>query len=486
MHAAYRVPVVLSCLMVAALGRSTHALELVEVIERVQKAAVRIETTNATGTGLGSGVIIDDEGIVLTNFHVVDGAQKVEVIRKSQDKEIPMTPRGYLLMDPKYDVAILKIDKLPEPLAIEFIPALPKVGEKVVTIGNPIGFSATVSEGIVSAIRRGKDLESSLLGESFRRSEFAGDATWVQTTAPISPGNSGGPLVNMSCQLVGLNTWTVPGGQNLNFAIGMPDLKRLTEDARKVRTPKDFAKATRKRPPREKPIQEEDQHKYALPNGRVFSWEIFDLRKMNFDQSAGIHSGDKVVMKHPSGSLFAAASQKGGLLHGTTVAMWENGKPMVYCSYLDGKRHGVLMTFNEAGDPLLFTQYAAGKREGFSCFFEDGDFRLLTLHSKDKLDWAGLVSEDVEKTSYVTRDAAEKDDTLKRILEKRDKFEATTKNNEIKLKKFVKDFETSRRRALASQASVVKRRQASERERQRAAADDAVHGQLMKNFLGVK
>ncbi|HEY2894774.1 MAG TPA: trypsin-like peptidase domain-containing protein [Pirellulales bacterium] len=455
-----------------------------EVIERIQKATVRVQTDS----GLGSGVIIDDEGIVLTNVHVVDGANKVEVICTLQNKEIPMTARGYLVIDAKYDIAILKVDKLPEPVAIGFVSGLPKIGEKVVTFGSPIGFSATASEGIVSAIRTGKDMESSVaLGDYYRKQGLAGDATWIQTTAPISHGNSGGPLVNMNCELIGLNTLTVPFGQNLNFAIGAPDLKRLMEEARKVKTPKDFAKTTtRKRPPREKSIQEEDQHKYALPNGRVFSWELFDFRKMNFDQSAGVHRGDKVVMKHPSGALFAAASQKGGLLHGTTVALWENGKPMVYCSYLDGKRHGVLMTFNEAGDPLLFTQYAGGKREGFSCFFEDGDFRLLTLHSKDKLEWAGLVSEDVEKTSYLARDAVEKDDAVNRMVEKRDKFEATTKINELKLKKFVKDFETSRRRALASQASVVKRREASERERHRAAADDAVHGQLMKNFLGIK
>jgi S1-C subfamily serine protease len=156
MKASFRVHVLLSGLFLVALAPAVRALELVEVIERIQKATVRI----TTGTGLGSGVIIDDEGIVLTNVHVVDGAEKVEIIRKSQDKEIPMTARGYLLLDPKYDVAILKVDKLPEPVAIGFLSGLPKIGEKVVIFGSPVGFSATASEGIVSAIRTGKDMES--------------------------------------------------------------------------------------------------------------------------------------------------------------------------------------------------------------------------------------------------------------------------------------------------------------------------------------
>src|SRR4051794_7189861 len=135
--ASFRVHVLLSGLFLVALAPAARALELVEVIERIQKATVRI----TTGSGLGSGVIIDDEGIILTNVHVVEGAEKVEIIRKSQDKEIPMTARGYLLLEPKYDVAILKVDKLPEPVAISFMSGLPKIGEKVVTFGSPVGFS---------------------------------------------------------------------------------------------------------------------------------------------------------------------------------------------------------------------------------------------------------------------------------------------------------------------------------------------------------
>src|SRR5204862_6159536 len=121
--------------------------------------------------------------------------------------------------------AILKLDeasgKLPTlPLAEK----LPRKGDKVAAFGSPIGLSFSASEGIVSAIRTGTELNTMLPGFGRDREEHA---TWVQTTASISPGNSGGPLIDMQGQIVGLNTLIVSGGNNLNFAISVNDVRAL-------------------------------------------------------------------------------------------------------------------------------------------------------------------------------------------------------------------------------------------------------------------
>jgi Do/DeqQ family serine protease len=153
--------------------------------------------------GLGSGVIIDRRGYVLTNFHVVKGADAVTV-RLSTKREY----RGRIVgTDPKTDLAVVRFE--PEgDVAVATLgdsDAL-RVGEWAIAIGNPFGLDQTVTVGVVSAVGRAD------VG-------IASYEHFIQTDASINPGNSGGPLVNLRGEVIGINTAIVAAGQGIGFAI---------------------------------------------------------------------------------------------------------------------------------------------------------------------------------------------------------------------------------------------------------------------------
>jgi serine protease Do len=161
--------------------------------------------------GLGSGVIIDRRGYVLTNFHVVKGADSVTV-RLNDKHEF----RGRIVgSDPKTDLAVVKFDPDHE-LALATLgnsDAL-RVGEWAIAIGNPFGLDQTVTVGVISATGRSD----------------VGIATYenfIQTDASINPGNSGGPLVNLKGEVIGINTAIVASGQGIGFAIPANMVKRV-------------------------------------------------------------------------------------------------------------------------------------------------------------------------------------------------------------------------------------------------------------------
>jgi Do/DeqQ family serine protease len=161
--------------------------------------------------GLGSGVIIDKRGYVLTNFHVIKGADSVTV-RLNDKHEF----RGRIVgTDPKTDLAIIKFEP-DHDLALGVLgnsDAL-RVGEWAIAIGNPFGFDQTVTVGVISATGRSD----------------VGIATYenfIQTDASINPGNSGGPLVNLKGEVVGINTAIVATGQGIGFAIPSNMVKRV-------------------------------------------------------------------------------------------------------------------------------------------------------------------------------------------------------------------------------------------------------------------
>jgi serine protease Do/serine protease DegQ len=163
--------------------------------------------------GLGSGVIIDKRGLVLTNFHVVKGADEI-LIRLSDKREY----RGQILgTDPKTDLAVVKFqpDHDLTVAAMGNSDAL-RVGEWAIAIGNPFGLDQTVTVGVISATGRSD----------------VGIATYenfIQTDASINPGNSGGPLVNLKGQVIGVNTAIVAAGQGIGFAIPINMVKRVVD-----------------------------------------------------------------------------------------------------------------------------------------------------------------------------------------------------------------------------------------------------------------
>lgn len=146
---------------------------------------------------LGSGFIIGN-GRVVTNLHVIEGAKYGSVFISGSSVKHKI--EGYLSIDKQNDLAILSVPTLiGKPIQLASIN--PEVGEKIYAIGNPKGLSGTISEGIVSGIR---DL---------------GNKKLIQITAPISPGSSGGPVLNTKGEVIGVAVGTLASGQNLNFAI---------------------------------------------------------------------------------------------------------------------------------------------------------------------------------------------------------------------------------------------------------------------------
>ena len=163
-------------------------------------------------TGLGSGVIYDTEGLILTNNHVVEGASAISV-DLADGTRLSATLVG---RDPSNDIAVLKIDPAKVPAVAELgDSAAVKPGQRVIAMGSPEGLENTVTEGIVSGTNRQVDTYVGM----------------IQTDAAVNPGNSGGPLLNAAGQVIGLNTLGVRenNAQGLNFAIPINKAKQVAQ-----------------------------------------------------------------------------------------------------------------------------------------------------------------------------------------------------------------------------------------------------------------
>ncbi len=177
-----------------------------QIVDEVQNSVVAIAIDN----GEGSGVIWDDEGTIVTNFHVVQGNQRVQVVLASGQR----LSANVVATDERTDLAVLHVEREGLPAA-RFAGALPGVGELAVAIGNPAGFEHTVTAGIISGLHRSIPSQG--------RSPSLVDL--IQTDAAISPGNSGGALVNAKAEVIGINVAYIPpqgGAVSLGFAIPSP------------------------------------------------------------------------------------------------------------------------------------------------------------------------------------------------------------------------------------------------------------------------
>lgn len=166
------------------------------VVAKVKPSVVQVNVTTAQGAALGSGVIIDSRGYIITNNHVVSGALSIQVVLSNGTKE----PAQLAGADAAYDLAVLKIAVPQSGLSVATLgdSTQLKVGQEVLVIGNPLGITQTVTNGIVSALKR-------------TVSEGQGGATIhnaIQTDAAINPGNSGGALVDLQGNVVGIPTLT--------------------------------------------------------------------------------------------------------------------------------------------------------------------------------------------------------------------------------------------------------------------------------------
>ena len=166
--------------------------------------------------GAGSGFIVDEEGYILTNEHVVRGAEDIRVTL-SDGREFIGDVIGSDVMT---DMAIVKIDANNLPVAKMGDSDSLRVGEIVIAIGNPYGLEKTVTLGVVSA--KGRDIRAGSEGQEYRN--------LIQTDTAINPGNSGGPLLNTDGEVIGINSAIIPYAQGIGFAIPISVAKRNLDD----------------------------------------------------------------------------------------------------------------------------------------------------------------------------------------------------------------------------------------------------------------
>jgi len=198
-------------------------MDIRAVLRKVEPSVVAIETGLVSqngglfGRGAGTGVIISEDGLVLTNNHVIEQAGSIKV-KLSDGRELNADLVG---SSPADDVALIKIRDVSGLTAAELGNSSDlEVGDEVVAIGNALDLEGTptVTRGIVSALNRSIDAGNESL------------SNLIQTDAAINPGNSGGPLVNSAGQVVGIDTAIVDGSQNIGFAIAIDSIKPLITD----------------------------------------------------------------------------------------------------------------------------------------------------------------------------------------------------------------------------------------------------------------
>jgi serine protease Do len=219
------LPLLTTALMVAAtLAPASEARRsvIVRAIESQRDAVVNIHGQKMVGgteedggemrrvNGMGTGVVIDSRGYVVTNFHVVDGVRRIEVTLAS-GKTVAATLVSH---DPRTDLAVIKVD-IDTPLPVVTIGTSSDlmIGETVLALGNAYGYEHTVTRGIISALHRCVEVS---------RTQRYDDL--IQTDASINPGNSGGPLLNIDGQVIGINVAVRAGAQGIGFAIPIDDV----------------------------------------------------------------------------------------------------------------------------------------------------------------------------------------------------------------------------------------------------------------------
>ena len=290
---------------------STEDLAIREYLRRFQQRFGELPPQlNVPIRGEGSGFIVRSDGIIMTNAHVINDADEV-VIKLKDRREYVATVLG---TDKRTDIAILKIDATDLPAVAPSTSRTLQVGEWVMAIGSPFGLESTVTAGVVSATRR----------------SLAGDGTvpFIQTDAAVNPGNSGGPLINMQGEVVGVNSqiFSLSGGyQGVSFAIPMDvanHIQRQILATGKVSHAKMGVA-----------VQEVDQllaESFGLPKptGALVS----DLVKGGAAEKAGIAIGDvvlaangKTLNQASDFSIVVGMAQPRDRLE---LSVWRRGKPI--------------------------------------------------------------------------------------------------------------------------------------------------------------
>jgi S1-C subfamily serine protease len=199
---------------------------MIKIIERVGPSVVNVNTVRLVHDyymnvvplrGMGSGIIIDTNGHIMTNNHIVEGAEQIE-ITLFDGRKLNGTLIG---SDPTSDIAVVKVSDGSLPPATIADTSDIKVGQTAIAIGNPFGFllrGPTVTVGVISALKRTIQAEKGVF------------ENLMQTDAHINPGNSGGPLVNARGEVIGINSANIPFAQGIGFSIPMSLAKHIADE----------------------------------------------------------------------------------------------------------------------------------------------------------------------------------------------------------------------------------------------------------------
>lgn len=200
------------------------AADVEDPVEKALRSVVLVRTE----TGLGTGFLYSAPNIVVTNFHVIDGAKEATAVFFDGTSTRVV---GFRLAALDYDFAVLELEKGHDAATpLKACKTRPSRGTDVYALGSPSGLAGTVTKGIVSAYRSWPEIVKSLdFSDSDGSPSFAPDSHWIQTSAPISSGNSGGPLITPLGEVVAVNTWVLTTGQNLNFSLDFARVAKVVD-----------------------------------------------------------------------------------------------------------------------------------------------------------------------------------------------------------------------------------------------------------------
>ena len=294
-----------------------YSRAVVGVVDKVGPAVVSIGVRKRTRSlrygqeGAGSGVIIAPDGFVLTNHHVVEGAEDVQV-RLTDGRSFSAHLVG---SDPATDLAVVRAEASNLPTAELGDSDSLRVGQLVIAIGNPLGFQSTVSTGVISALGRALRSQAGRLIENV-----------IQTDVPLNPGNSGGPLVDSRGRVIGINTAMIFMAQGISFAVPVNTVKwvvgELVTRGKVRRAYLGIAGQVR-------PIGRRIQRHLELQAATAV--EVVSVEEEGPAHQAGVREGD--LMLSVNGKSVASVDDIHRLLTG-----WTGGSPLSLTILRNGER----------------------------------------------------------------------------------------------------------------------------------------------------
>lgn len=346
---------------------------LADLVERCMPSCVKLSIyVKAGDKGTGSGFVVDRQGIVATNYHVIEDA--ISVLCTFPDGREAKSP-GYFLVDPSRDLALIFVDPQTHPLApLPLSATLPRQGEGIFVIGSPLGLSFRVSQGVMSATGKTAEVQQELGHQMLQ--DYGPDVVWLQSDAAISHGNSGGPWFNMQGEVVGVCTWGVPVGTNLSFGSAVTELSALLS-----RVPgeqlKPWSELSRTADDGDANDESGDgvtiPSVVTLPSGRAIpiaeALGVDDVASVERLRKRARARGDEFLELQGQGEQgLGLASFRDFKLDGTSILFADSGQLRLLANYKDGQRHSFQIFFDEGGQPALFVQFEDNRRNGVSCY----------------------------------------------------------------------------------------------------------------------